>query len=194
MPWDLEKREGRWCVVKQGDGEVAGCHDSRADAIKQQRALYANESRMASMYAELDEQEIDVVEEAIQELVKTNSATGELVRIDVGNAALTASLVDKLDAMSERQARTEEALVAALAQIGAREPVVNVEAPSVTVEPAAVTVQAPNVTVEPPEVNVQAPNVSVTPEIIMPDQSRRIVIERDPFGKISGATTEEKTV
>ena len=51
MPWRLSQRKGRWCVVKEGESSPVpgGCHDSRADAIKHQRALYANESRMASM-------------------------------------------------------------------------------------------------------------------------------------------------
>lgn len=49
MPWSLEKRDGKTCVIKTSDGSVAGCHASRADAIKQQRALYAKEGRMASM-------------------------------------------------------------------------------------------------------------------------------------------------
>ncbi|HSE43878.1 MAG TPA: hypothetical protein VLA89_00965 [Gemmatimonadales bacterium] len=51
MPWILSQREGKWCVVKKGETSPVpgGCHDSRAKAIKHQRALYANESRMASM-------------------------------------------------------------------------------------------------------------------------------------------------
>jgi hypothetical protein len=50
MPWRVEKQGNRYCVVKIGGGVVA-CHDSRVQAIKQQRALYANEpsARRASM-------------------------------------------------------------------------------------------------------------------------------------------------
>ena len=57
MPWQLSQREGKWCVVKQGETDPVpgGCHPDRATAIKHQRALYANESRMASMYDELVE-------------------------------------------------------------------------------------------------------------------------------------------
>ena len=40
MPYSLEKRGNKWCVV--GPSRTHGCHDSRADAIKQQRALYVN--------------------------------------------------------------------------------------------------------------------------------------------------------
>lgn len=50
MPYAIEKREDEYCVVKVVEGGTntvvnGGCHASRADAIKQQRALYANEPR-----------------------------------------------------------------------------------------------------------------------------------------------------
>lgn len=43
MPWHVEKRDGRWCVIKNDDGDNEGCHDSRAKANAQMRALYASE-------------------------------------------------------------------------------------------------------------------------------------------------------
>jgi hypothetical protein len=48
MPWHTVKDhaecgEGQWAVVKDSDGSVAGCHDSKADADDQMAALYANE-------------------------------------------------------------------------------------------------------------------------------------------------------
>jgi hypothetical protein len=50
MPWSIQRREGKYCVVKQG-GELLKCYPSRTDAIKYQRALYAHEpsARRASM-------------------------------------------------------------------------------------------------------------------------------------------------
>lgn len=42
MPYVLEKRDDKWCVKSTTSGKTHGCHDSRAGAIKQQRALYAN--------------------------------------------------------------------------------------------------------------------------------------------------------
>jgi hypothetical protein len=50
MPWSIQRREGKYCVVKQG-GEVLKCYPNRTDAIKYQRALYAHEpsARRASM-------------------------------------------------------------------------------------------------------------------------------------------------
>lgn len=50
MPWQISKRDGRYCVIKEGESKPVpgGCHDSRADAIKHQRALYASEPSMAA--------------------------------------------------------------------------------------------------------------------------------------------------
>lgn len=43
MPYDIRQRDGRYCVIKRGDGENMGCHDSRAAAQRQMRALYVSE-------------------------------------------------------------------------------------------------------------------------------------------------------
>lgn len=51
VPWhtvkDHSECDGGWAVVKDSDGSVAGCHDSKADADKQMAALYANEGDSA---------------------------------------------------------------------------------------------------------------------------------------------------
>lgn len=46
MPWRLSKRGSRWCVVKEGESSPVpgGCHPTRAQAVKHQRALYAGEA------------------------------------------------------------------------------------------------------------------------------------------------------
>lgn len=43
MPWSISKRGSEYCVIKDDDGSVEGCHSSRADAAEQIRALYASE-------------------------------------------------------------------------------------------------------------------------------------------------------
>lgn len=40
-PYYVKKRDGKWVVVNK-DGEVKGTHDSREEALDQQRALYVN--------------------------------------------------------------------------------------------------------------------------------------------------------
>lgn len=198
MPWSIERRDKRWCVVKDADGSSAGCHDSRTDAVKQQRALYANEARVAAMYVELD----SVPEEMVEVLpvpLAAEEKSSELVKIVVGNEqdrALTASVVHSIDAISERLAATEEmsrAMVAALQTMG--QPIINVPTPSVTVEPAQVTVEVPEVTITPPDVNVtvDAPQVSVHPQIVVeqPQTTKTITFERDLSGRVTQAEVVE---
>lgn len=42
-PWRIEKRNGKFAVVKVADGSVAGTHDTQAEAVAQLAALEANE-------------------------------------------------------------------------------------------------------------------------------------------------------
>lgn len=56
MPWSVRKSDQcpadkPYAVVKDGTGEVEGCHASTDKARKQQAALYRSESAMAKMYA-----------------------------------------------------------------------------------------------------------------------------------------------
>lgn len=50
MPWHVVKAESKctasqpWAVIKDSDGSVAGCHATKADALKQLAALYATEN------------------------------------------------------------------------------------------------------------------------------------------------------
>lgn len=46
MPWKVHKRGDRYCVVKIGETAPVpgGCHGTRAEAIRHQRALYAGEA------------------------------------------------------------------------------------------------------------------------------------------------------
>ncbi len=209
MPWKLENRDGKVCVIKESDGSMAGCHDSRTDAIKQQRALYANESRMASMYDELDAQDYGweepestpevpaVLEDSLSPFAA--QLVGMILK-DEREKSLTASLAQSMASISERQeAEREEraALVAALSTIG--QPVINLPAPQITVEAAPtpevkVEVAAPEVTVQPPEIKIEvaAPEVTVRPEITMPSSSKTITFERDPLtGMVSSADVVE---
>lgn len=43
MPYNVRKRGKRWCVYKEGASKSLGCHDSKEEAQRQQRALYAGE-------------------------------------------------------------------------------------------------------------------------------------------------------
>lgn len=205
MPWSLERRDSKWCVIKDSDGSSAGCHDSRADAIKQQRALYANESRMASMYDELDAQPDPIPEVAAQPMVVAASSSlspfaAELVGMllkDDREKSLVASMADQQAQARQEAAEDRRALVAALQMLGS--PVVNVPAPEVNVTvPEAqihVSVPAPEVTYTAPDVHVDvaAPNVTVRPEIVMPTPpTKKVTFERDPLTQqVTGAEVTE---
>lgn len=59
MPWHIEKRDNKFCVIKDADNSVEGCHASRNEAADQVRALYANdktnEESLAEVVAQLQE-------------------------------------------------------------------------------------------------------------------------------------------
>jgi hypothetical protein len=46
VPWSIEKRGSKFCVVKQGETKPVpgGCHPTKEKAVAHQRALYASES------------------------------------------------------------------------------------------------------------------------------------------------------
>lgn len=44
MPYKIEEREGKYCVVKETDGSTVHCHETRAQAEAQMRALYVHEN------------------------------------------------------------------------------------------------------------------------------------------------------
>lgn len=204
MPWSVQKRESKWCVVKEG-GDVEGCHASRTDAIKHQRALYSNESRMASMYAELDERVEEVVEEIVQEVALpvyngNGSRTGPIMPALDGNPKVDQRLQAAMELIAEFTQEPPQphpihvtvendnsgmqALVAALGQITER--LMNGEkvSESLVASLQNLAEQAPpvvNVEVESPVVNVPAPivnvpaaNITVHPEIFLPEQEKRV--------------------
>jgi len=41
VPWSIQRREGKYCVTKEGASSPLKCYSARTDAIKSQRALYA---------------------------------------------------------------------------------------------------------------------------------------------------------
>jgi len=196
MPWQLEHRSEGWCVIKEGESSpvAGGCHSSRADAIKHQRALYANESRVASMYADLDAQPeptpavvyaepLPVVQQSSLSPLATE-LVGLLLKDD-RERSLVASVAESQAKMAEQQNEDRQALVAALERMGS--PTFNVPAAEVTVNvpPSEVSVNVPpaEVTVNVPDVNVSvdAPQVTVRPQINLPSVQKTVTFERDPL-------------
>lgn len=48
MPYRISQRGSRYCVLKQGDDQNMGCHDTREAALRQLRALHAREAGILS--------------------------------------------------------------------------------------------------------------------------------------------------
>jgi hypothetical protein len=45
MPYEIREDDGKFCVYTKGSDEEHGCHDTREEAVQQQRALYASEKK-----------------------------------------------------------------------------------------------------------------------------------------------------
>jgi hypothetical protein len=198
MPWSLQNRDGKWCVVKQGaaDPVPGGCHPDRASAIKHQRALYANEARVASMYAELDAQDYPepVLTPTVTEPPATSPVMAEILALlarDQQEKSLVASVAEHQNLISQQfqeAAAERQALVAALGRMGS--PTINLP-PSeinISVPPADVMVTVPpaevNVTVEQPAINLPAPQITVQPSdvtVTLPERTKTVTFERDPL-------------
>lgn len=43
MPYEITQRGSQYCVIKQGTSQSMGCHDTREEALRQMRAIIANE-------------------------------------------------------------------------------------------------------------------------------------------------------
>lgn len=202
MPWSLERRDSKWHVIREADGSSEASHDSRTDAIKHQRALYARQEIVASMYAELDAQPDELLDEMIDYTVSRieqpalaasalSPLAAELVGLllkDEREKSLVASMADSQSLISQQlhEAREDrQALVAALGRMGS--PTIHMPAPEVNVHvpPAEVnfTVPPAEVTVNVPDVNVTvaAPQVTVRPEIVLPSSQKTVTFERDPL-------------
>jgi len=96
MPWSIEQRDGEYCVVKEGESSPVpgGCHPTRVQAVKHQRALYANEARVAALYAELDR---------VEEVAQTELEAAHNIRVVLEQPeSLTAAMLDTLKVISDR--------------------------------------------------------------------------------------------
>ena len=45
MPYTIVRREDQYCVAKESDGSILGCHDTREEAVDQIAAVEASEDR-----------------------------------------------------------------------------------------------------------------------------------------------------
>lgn len=79
-PWHIEERDGRFCVIKDSDGESEGCHDTMEEAMRQMRALYSSEKSGRAISAKTESVirgVIDQLAELLASQEDTGSAAGE---------------------------------------------------------------------------------------------------------------------
>lgn len=82
MPWEIKKKGSQYCVHKKGSSSPVpgGCHSSRADAIKHQRALYAKEPTAAH----------SILENGMKLWIPTATMTSEILTTNaIANATFT---------------------------------------------------------------------------------------------------------
>jgi phage head maturation protease len=54
MPWHIEHREGKFCVVKDADGSTEKCHETEEEAKDHMAALYSSENRAEVVRAPIE--------------------------------------------------------------------------------------------------------------------------------------------
>lgn len=82
MPWNVERRGDKYCVVNEDTNETVKCHSARSDAVDHMQALYAN----------VDEKEVDMDEETLEKFIGSMGPTS----------------FDELDALVEEREKASE--------------------------------------------------------------------------------------
>lgn len=204
FPYRIEKRDKKWCVV--GPNKTHGCHDTRAEAIKQQRALYKNAPEAAESETASSEgtvtmapvaKSIPIKDVALLKLaLKRSEAQAEqevehAVSIAAGLAdpevaaqtvAVIGHLADRLRTAELNQAALVDVLQAVAADSTASRTAL-LEALGGISERLAEAPQV-NVTVPVPEVKVNVEQAG----------KRVVQLERDSSGRLVGATTGTRTI
>jgi hypothetical protein len=77
MPWHIEKRDDKHCVIKDSDGSTEQCHAVRQDAKDHMAALYANEGKK-----NLGERFIDLIQTAMKVNLSDEKQSGLKITSD----------------------------------------------------------------------------------------------------------------
>jgi YD repeat-containing protein len=210
MPYLIEKRDDQWCVITEATGKTHGCHDTRAEAVKQQRALYKN----------APPSEETSIEVAPEDPLSDASATMSAVKIPVKDMALLRMAVKRSEEASEQEVTQAISIASGLsdpevaaqtvAVIGhladrlrtaelnqaALVDVLQAVAADSTSSRNALLEALSGITerlAEAPQVNVTVP----TPDVYVnvEQAGKRVVnLERDSEGRLVGATTGTRTI
>jgi hypothetical protein len=195
LPYTLERNEkGEWCV--RGPSGIHGCHETRAQAIKQQRALYRNAPEAESsdsgaiMSSDMEAsrapvKDVVLLKDAIRRSqANTEHEVTQAIALAEGLAdpevaaqtvALIGHLADRLKAAELNQVALVDVL-----QAVARDSATSRDALLKTIEGITERLQSP------PHVNLTVP----MPGAVADQGKKEITFKHDSSGKISGATVE----
>jgi hypothetical protein len=183
LPWSISQRNDEWCVIKDDDGSTAGCHATRERALRQQRALYAQESQTASVEENGAPMKIEVATADTKERDAALVASMEAMTQTLGQ------VVDALAQVVETQNADRKALTQALtAAANQPDPVVNVYVPEIVIPEQS----APTVNVHVPKSKIlipQAPTPVVN--VTLPSSKKTINVTRNLQGEIESAEIAE---
>jgi hypothetical protein len=184
LPWSISQRNDEWCVIKDDDGSTAGCHATRERALRQQRALYAQESQTASVDNGAPPMRVEIAPaEQSMETEKALVASLEKMQETLGQ------VVNALAQVVETQNADREALTQALtAAANQPDPVVNVYVPEIVIPEQ----NAPTVNVHVPKSKIlipQAPTPVVN--VTLPSSKKTINVTRNLQGEIESAEIAE---
>jgi hypothetical protein len=183
VPWSIERRQDEWCVIKDSDGSSAGCHATRERALRQQRALYAQESQTASVEENGTPMKIELA------TADTSARDEALVASMEAMTQTLAQVVDALGKVVETQNADREALTSALtAAANQPEPVVNVYVPEIVLPEQA----SPTVNVHVPKSKILIP-AQPTPvvNVTMPGSKKTVKFTRNLNGEVEQAEIVE---
>lgn len=211
MPYIIEKRESKWCVKSTTSGKTHGCHDTRAEAIKQQRALYENappseEASSESSATMVPVTGIPVKDMALLRLAvrrseeRTEKEVEKAVSIASGlsdpevatqTIAVIGHLADRLRMAELNQAAFVDVIQTLSADSSASRAALMEALAGITERLA----EAPQVNVtEAPQVNVTVPVPDVTVNVETPSRTKDVEVERDASGAIVGYRVTEDSV
>ena len=186
MPWSIERRQDEWCVIKDSDGSSAGCHATRERAMRQQRALYAQEESMTAAAVEENGTPMRVeIAAAEQSRVVEEALVASLGEMSKRLEQIT----EALGKVVETQNADREALTSALtAAANQPDPVVNIYVPEIVIpEQASPTV---NVHVPKTKLLIPAPPAPVV-NVTMPGSKKTVKFTRNLNGEVEQAEIVE---
>lgn len=99
MPWKIERRDEEYCVIKEADGDVEGCHETRDKALAQLAALNASEEKAGDetkeyMSGPTTFAELDALQEAQDKAAGMSVLTHQFQML-VGNVMASPDVEDK---------------------------------------------------------------------------------------------------